>query len=72
MKFPHNISRLEALSDGVCAFTATQMAGALSIVLASLNAGVWWGLPGFIYALLGPLCYWHAPWFERKFSFENS
>lgn len=34
--------------------------GALSILLATLNIGMWYGVPGIIYSLLGPLCFWHG------------
>ena len=34
--------------------------GLFSILLAWLRVGINWGLPGFIYSLLGPLCYVHA------------
>ena len=34
--------------------------GLLSILMAVLKIGVAVGAPGFIYALLGPLCYWHG------------
>ncbi len=34
--------------------------GALSILIAKLQLGLKFGLPGFMYALLGPLCYWHG------------
>ncbi|EAR14500.1 MULTISPECIES: TMEM175 family protein [Robiginitalea] len=48
-------------------FTIFVLIGVLSMVLATLQAGVQIGLPGFIYALLGPLCFWHAQWFKRKY-----
>ena len=34
--------------------------GFISIISALLKIGIVIGLPGFIYALLGPLCYWHG------------
>lgn len=34
--------------------------GFISVVLAFLNVGIIIGLPGFIYAALGPLCFWHG------------
>jgi uncharacterized membrane protein len=34
--------------------------GALSILLATLKVGMWYGIPGMIYSLLGPLCFWHG------------
>lgn len=38
----------------------------ISVILAKLNLGVKFGLPGFIYAMLGPLCYWHGVQFNSK------
>jgi hypothetical protein len=40
--------------------------GLLSILLAWLRLGITIGLPGFIYGLLGPLCYGHAAWSRRR------
>lgn len=40
---------------------------ALSIALAYSNVGIVWALPGLIYALLGPLCYFHGVHFSKKF-----
>jgi uncharacterized membrane protein len=40
---------------------------AISIGLATLGIGIRYGLPGFMYAILGPLCYWHSVRFERKY-----
>ncbi len=40
---------------------------ALSILVAHLGIGVRYGLPGFMYVLLGPLCYWHAARFQKKY-----
>ncbi|RNC89725.1 MAG: DUF1211 domain-containing protein [Allomuricauda sp.] len=37
----------------------------LSICLAKLKIGLQFALPGLIYALLGPLCYWHGITFEK-------
>ena len=41
----------------------------LSVALSGFKIGLTFGLPGLIYLLLGPLCYWHAQWFEKKFRF---
>ncbi|MDG1573450.1 TMEM175 family protein [Robiginitalea sp. M366] len=41
--------------------------GLLSMLLSALKVGVGVGLPGFIYVLLGPLCYAHSKWFDQKF-----
>lgn len=40
----------------------------LSIVLAYFGIGVAYGVPGFIYILLGPLCFWHSLYFHKKFT----
>lgn len=40
---------------------------AVSILMAYLKLGVRYGVPGFIYAFLGPLCYYHAARFEKKY-----
>jgi hypothetical protein len=40
--------------------------------LSGLKIGIIFGLPGIIYVLLGPLCYGHAQWFEKKFRFPLS
>tara|TARA_R110002073_G_scaffold40547_5_gene115159 strand:+ start:299210 stop:299830 length:621 start_codon:yes stop_codon:yes gene_type:complete len=34
--------------------------GILSVIIAKLNLGISYGLPGFAYFLLGPLCWWHG------------
>ncbi|WP_020568084.1 TMEM175 family protein [Neolewinella persica] len=34
--------------------------GILSILLATFSIGMRFGVPGMIYSLLGPLCYWHG------------
>ena len=43
----------------------------LSVVLAFLQAGITFGLPGFIYVLLGPFCYWHSSWFEKTYKLND-
>ncbi len=39
----------------------------LSIVMAKTQLGIKWTLPGLIYMLLGPLCYFHGVDFAKKF-----
>ncbi len=39
----------------------------LSIILGVLKVGINFGAPGFLYGLLGPLCYLHAVWFDKKY-----
>jgi uncharacterized membrane protein len=41
--------------------------GMISVVLAYFEVGIKIGLPGFIFGILGPLCYLHSYWFEKKF-----
>ena len=38
----------------------------VSIILAKMQIGLRFALPGMIYALLGPLCYWHGTTFEKN------
>lgn len=40
--------------------------GSLSVLLAWLNIGLEFGLPGMVYFLLIPLCWWHGKWSARK------
>jgi hypothetical protein len=65
MKIPHNIGRLEALSDRQ--FAIFVALAAVSMLVAYLGIGVRYGIPGFIYAFLGPLCYMHAARFQKKY-----
>ena len=41
----------------------------ISIALSYFKIGIIFGFPGLVYVLLGPLCYWHAQRFEKKFRF---
>lgn len=38
----------------------------VSIIVAKLQLGLYYGLPGIIYMLLGPFCYFHAMYFQKK------
>ncbi|MEX0291410.1 MAG: TMEM175 family protein [Flavobacteriaceae bacterium] len=38
-----------------------------SVLVAKFQIGLKFVLPGIIYALLGPLCYWHGLHFKKKF-----
>jgi len=40
--------------------------GIISAILAKLQVGLQYGVPGFIYAFLGPLCYIHSKQFFKK------
>jgi uncharacterized membrane protein len=42
------------------------LVGLLSIGVAALGWGVRYGLPGYLYVLIGPLCYAQARWSERR------
>lgn len=53
-------------------YTIFVVVGLLSIGLAWLNVGVRFGVPGFIYGLLGPLCYIHGVVSEKRFQQRNS
>ena len=48
-------------------FAIYVVVAALSIVVAHLEIGIRYGIPGFLYALLGPLCYLHAARFQKKY-----
>lgn len=39
----------------------------ISILIAKLKIGLYYGFPGMIYMLLGPLCYFHSIRFEKKY-----
>lgn len=44
--------------------------GILSFLLATFKIGLNFGLPGFIYALIGLLTWWNAVHFKKKYSIE--
>ncbi|MAD96735.1 MAG: transglutaminase [Flavobacteriaceae bacterium] len=44
--------------------------GLFSALLANLQIGLRYGVPGFIYAILGVLCYWHSVEFQKKHSLD--
>ena len=46
------------------------LVGIFSIILAKLKVGLYYGAPGFIYTLLGPLCYFHSINFYKKHNLE--
>ena len=43
----------------------------ISFILATFKLGLFIGLPGFIYALLGPICYFHSVRFHKKYNLEH-
>lgn len=51
-------------------FSIFVLVGLLSIILALIEVGMHIGLPGFIYAFIGPLCYWHSNWYSKKFNID--
>ena len=40
--------------------------GALSVVLAIADVRARFGVPGFVYVLIGPLAWWHGVWSDRR------
>jgi hypothetical protein len=40
--------------------------GVLSIATAAAGIGVRYGVPGYVYGLIGPLAWWHGSWSERR------
>jgi len=42
------------------------LVGAISAVLALTGLGLAIGAPGWIYALIGPLAWWHGSWSDRR------
>ncbi|PRX54343.1 TMEM175 family protein [Flagellimonas meridianipacifica] len=42
----------------------------ISILMAKYQIGLHFGLPGIIYAVLGPGCYFHGVWFRKKYNLE--
>lgn len=45
--------------------------GIISFIIAKLHIGLQIGLPGFIYASLGLLCWWHSVSFQKHYSLED-
>ncbi|MHB0754098.1 TMEM175 family protein [Polaribacter sp. M15] len=44
--------------------------GLVSFLLAKFQIGLMYGVPGFVYAFLGPLCYFHSVRFHKKHNLE--
>ena len=63
MKTIHNLVDLLFYAQH---FALYVFAAIVSILLGILKVGINFGAPGFFYGLLGPLCYFHATWFEKK------
>lgn len=43
------------------------LVGIISVLLAITDTYVKWGVPGFVYVILGPICYFHAVYFDKKY-----
>ena len=48
-------------------FAIYVLVGLLSMVLAAMGIGINFGLPGFIYMIIGLLAWGHAIWFNKKY-----
>ncbi len=48
-------------------FTIYVLVGAISVVIAKFQLGLTYGLPGIIYTLLGPFCYFHGIQFRKRY-----
>jgi uncharacterized membrane protein len=44
--------------------------GVFSFLLAKFQFGLKFGVPGFVYAFLGPLCYFHSKMFHKKHNLD--
>lgn len=51
-------------------FSLFVIVGLISMLMARLKLGLTFGAPGFVYALLGPLCYFHSVMFTQKHSLD--
>lgn len=51
-------------------FSLFVLVGIFSAVMAYAKIGVQYGAPGFIYGILGPLCYLHSVQFQKKYSLD--
>nr|WP_299343647.1 TMEM175 family protein [Allomuricauda sp.] len=48
-------------------FSIFVLVSAVSVLLAFFEVGMRIGFPGIFYTLLGPLCFWHSKWFNKKY-----
>lgn len=46
------------------------MVAVLSMAIAKLKLGLVFALPGLIYSLLGPFCYWHSKHFFKRYQLD--
>ncbi|NAY90573.1 DUF1211 domain-containing protein [Muricauda sp. JGD-17] len=47
-------------------FAIFVLVASISILFSILKIGMGFGFPGWIYFLIGPLCFWHSSWFNKK------
>lgn len=52
-------------------FGTFAIVGIISVLFSALEIGIQNGVPGFIYFLIGPLSYFNAMWFKKKFRRVN-
>lgn len=69
-KKSHNVTTATTLFFYARHFTIFVFVGSLSVVLAYLEIGIKFGFPGFIYGIIGPLCFWHSSRFTKKFQLD--
>lgn len=48
-------------------FSIYVFVGILSVIISILGTGIRFALPGIIYFLIGPLCWWHAIQFNKTY-----
>ena len=51
-------------------FAIYVLVGVISVVLALFNVGMRFGFPGFFYAFIGPLCFWHSSDFTTRYNID--
>ena len=51
-------------------FAIFVLVAAISVLIAYSGIGLQYGFPGFIYGLIGPLCFWHSKDFTNKYEFN--
>jgi len=59
-KYSYKIEQKPALQYYSNHYLIFVIVALLSVIMAQLKIGISYGLPGFVYPLLGPLCYWHG------------
>ena len=51
-------------------FAIFALVAALSITISFLKIGMPFGFPGWVYGLIGPLCFWHSNSFRKKYQVD--